>query len=305
MFKKLFSWRKKRAPRRVAYLELSTICNAHCRFCTYDLLKESGRKGIVMGEDVFQASLDTAIALGYGKVSFTPTAGELLAHSKWAEFVSTALRKSEISSVYFYTNAILLNEANIDKILNLPHFEKLDSIHISVGGTDVAMYRHMYGVDKFEEVVQNINNLCAALSKSNSNLKIACEIRATKNANINLDQAAKLFNSVSYAHFSIGSLKSYDSLDGLFAEDDFEYLPVVPKKGVCHRLEDIRFAPDGFVWACGCVVSERPNDFSLRLGKLEEGAVRLEELRLELLGRWNAGDIPTACRPCGLYKEVK
>lgn len=62
-------------------------------------------------------------------------------HKKWSEYVQYVLSDARSESVYFYSNAILLDEETVDKIVSLGNPEKISAIFFSVGG-----------VDKFETV---------------------------------------------------------------------------------------------------------------------------------------------------------
>ncbi|MDD3466655.1 MAG: radical SAM protein, partial [Campylobacterales bacterium] len=152
------------------------MCNAKCIFCPYPQIYKQKDLGY-MSEEVFYKSLEKAYELGYKKLNFTPTTGELLLHEKWNEFIQATLNDDGTESVYFYSNAILLDHDAVNKIMSLKNIQKTSAIFFSIGGVDKDSYELMYGVNKFDAVCANINALCERLKKAGLELKINCELR--------------------------------------------------------------------------------------------------------------------------------
>ncbi|MBI3545213.1 MAG: radical SAM protein [Gammaproteobacteria bacterium] len=299
--------KKSQTFRNVAYIELSNVCNAKCIFCPYPQIAASDKNMQNMDDATFAASLQKAVDLGYSRLGFTPTTGELFANKHWAEHIASALRHDKIKSLYYYSNAILLTDDNIEKILALPNRHKIEKFCFSVGGSDAATYKKMFAVDKFEVVQRNINALCAKLKAAGSDLKINCELRLAKTDKTNKSKAQKTFNRAGYAHFHPNIVKVFDPLGGLIHESDLDYLPEISHKpDPCYRLNDIRFDANGKVWMCGCVVSERPGESSLQIGSLTDSREDLEKKRQAVFAQWRGQEkIPSACQPCRLYKAAK
>jgi len=303
----LSSKNKKAQPsRNVAYIELSNVCNAKCIFCPYPQIAESDKNLQNMSDETFAASLEKVVELGYSRLGFTPTTGELFANKRWAEHIATALRHEKIKSLYYYSNAILLTDQNIEKILALPNPRKIEKFCFSVGGIDAATYKKMFAVDKFEVVKRNINSLCEKLKKAGSNLKINCELRLPKHDKTTKRKAEKTFNKAGYANFHANIVRVFDPIGGLIDERDLDYLPEITDKPTpCYRLNDIRFDANGNVWMCGCVVSERPGESSLMIGSLADTSEHIEQQRQAIFANWRTGKIPSTCQPCRLYKASK
>ena len=298
--------KKLHASRNVAYIELSNVCNAKCIFCPYPLIAESDKTLQNMSDAIFADSLKKIVELGYARLGFTPTTGELFANKRWAEHITTALQHEKIKSLYYYSNAILLTDENIEKILALPHPEKIEKFCFSVGGNDAATYKKMFAVDKFDIVKRNINALCERLKKSGATLKINCELRLPKYDKTTKKTAEKTFNSAGYANFHVNIVRVFDPVGGLVKEDDLAYLPEITDKAVpCYRLNDIRFDANGNIWMCGCVVSERPGESSLLIGSLADSNEKIEKQQQTIFANWRAGKIPSTCQPCRLYKATK
>lgn len=295
--------KKPKPSRNVAFIELSNICNAKCIFCPYPQIAESDKTLQNMSAERFAASLKKAVELGYNRLAFTPTTGELFANKRWAEYIAAALQDEKINSLYFYSNAILLTDENIRKILSLPNVHKIEKLYFSVGGMDAETYKHMFGVDKFKVVARNINALCEKLKDAGSYLKVNCELRLPKNDKATKRAAEKTFNQAGYAHFYPNIVRVFDPIGGMIQEKDLAYLPEIPDKpSPCYRLNDIRFDANGNIWMCGCVVSERPGESSLLIGSLEDTNDYIQQKKQAVFANWRMGELPSACKPCRVYK---
>lgn len=293
------------SPRHVAYVELSSICNAACVFCSYPILAQDSDRLKQMSGSVFARTLELLLQLGYRQCSFTPTTGEVFANPQWPDFFAQALQNEKIESVYFYSNGILLTEKNIARILELPNLHKLAAVHLSVGGTDKATYHRMFGVDKFAAVQRNINALCKALADRQLTIKVCCEARIPKTIKLATTDIERTFNLAGYRHFRAEVLRFFDPLGGLVTDKELRYLPPVRDKSkLCYRLGDIRFDARGGIWMCGCVVSERPGDTSLRIGSTDDQAEDIMLRQTEIISRWRQGHLPTVCAGCRVYKPA-
>lgn len=298
--------KKPKPSRNVAFIELSNICNAKCIFCPYPQIAESDKTLQHMSPERFAASLKKAVELGYSRLGFTPTTGELFANKRWAEYIAVALRDEKIKSLYFYSNAILLTDENIRKILSLPNPQKIEKLYFSVGGMDAETYKRMFGVDKFKVVARNINALCEALKNAGSDLEVNCELRLPKNDQATKRAAEKTFNQSGYAHFYPNIVRVFDPIGGMIQEKDLAYLPEITDKiSPCYRLNDIRFDANGNIWMCGCVVSERPGESSLLIGSLEDTNDYIQQKKQDVFANWRMGELPSACKPCRVYKAAK
>lgn len=100
-------------------LELSNICNANCIFCPYIKIKETNKNFGVMNDKIFSKVLKIIEKEKYQKISFTPTTGEILINKDWDKFIRKTFDLKNIKRVLFYSNAILLNEINQEKLIRL------------------------------------------------------------------------------------------------------------------------------------------------------------------------------------------
>ena len=254
-----------------------------------------------MSDDVFYKSIETAYSLGYKKINFTPTTGELFLHKKWAEYLQYVINDSRSESVYFYSNAILLDEDAVNKILSLENTNKISAIFFSIGGVDRDSYRLMYGVDKFDTVCENISLLLKKLDTAGLNIKINCELRVPHDIKPDIGQISRKLNAVGYKNFNLDYIDRYDDIGGTIKSEHLKLLKQKDKTTPCYRLNDIRFDIYGDIWACGCVVTEQVGNSELAIGHIGENAKELKAKHFEIFEKWNI-NIPKICRDCRLYK---
>lgn len=296
----------------VYFIEPSSICNAACVFCHYPQLRDAGKPIQNIGEATFDKALDIVRAdcarrnVSKVGISLTPTTGDLLVNRRWGEFVQKALDLEFADWVDVVTNAILMKGDNIETIASLRHSDKLN-LCLSTGGVDRETYRTMFGVDRFETVRKNINELLAVLAARNVKMNVAINLRVPDGAAISDEDIRKVYNEASYpwAHYSV--------------LDTFKDVPAdVPGKAFLKRVEGLKkrdyvpcgmldsgalnFHADGNITACGCHYSQMLDDRSLDLGGVDTPLSALTARRSTLVRDWRERNvIPRVCQGCQHY----
>jgi len=140
-------------------LETTNICNAKCSFCSYDKSYEDGtpfdaRKKTVMSKEVHDHTVDLYNRSGGGLISYTALIGEPTVDKDFLEKINYSAKKKNITEIECYTNGILLDKFDINKIIT-SGLTKL-SISTALGSKDA--YKRLYGKDYFERVYRNIVN---------------------------------------------------------------------------------------------------------------------------------------------------
>lgn len=134
-------------------IESTNTCNLRCPFCATTFEKWGPLKRGFMDMELFKQIIDEGVRNGLYSVKLS-FRGEPLLHPQIAEFVRYA-REKGIMDVYFNTNAALLTEDVIDKLLDAGLFR----ISISVEGTKKEVYEKYRPGAKFEDVHNNIKAL--------------------------------------------------------------------------------------------------------------------------------------------------
>ena len=94
------------------------------------------------------------------------------------------------------------------------------------------------------------------------------------------------------------------------AEADMLYLHVGDPSSAIEFDESpeghhLRFDANGKIWMCGCVVSERPGESSLLIGSLVDTDDYIKQKKQAVFTNWRMGELPSACKPCRVYKAAK
>jgi len=280
-------------------IELSSICNANCVFCTYNEIKNSGRNLVRMDDGTFEKAKELMVAMRAKTVSLTPTFGETLVHKNWAKYLRDILDHSQTEYVVLYTNAIKMNEENVQKIIELSN-SHIFVLNISTGGIDRDTYKLMFGVDRFEKVRDNIQNLTHKLKKNNSSIRVGIEVRLPVHRKASVAEASAVYNPQRYKNVAIKLRDTFDPLHDLLVTDKLAYRKAYGRSySPCQLLNGVRCAADGGVWLCGCIPSEMPNDSSLRVGTLGEPAERLMANQNEIIRLWGESNVvPKPCQDC-------
>lgn len=287
--------------------ELTNICNARCIFCPYPDFLKTDKKFVRMDFESYDKALNTIEKLEYSLISFTPTTGDTLLHPDWDKMIAKAIKLDKIKQVIFYSNAILLDENCIENFIQLlkdDKEKKFFSIMFSVGGMDAETYKRIFQVNKFDVVVQNINAFQKRLLEENIVVGIYIKMRIPEKHVVDKSTAKNLFNKHDYPFTVIDDNKYFEVSEHMKTYDELKYTEnhIVPKKA-CTYLQKTRFAADGGIWADGCVLSELPNDSTLRLGALDDSWDEIESNRTKIVQDWEKKqEIPLPCKGCTIYK---
>jgi len=144
---------------RIFDLEASSRCNVRCRFCPRDLLPETG----LMSQPVYSRFLsqvtlgatDTLSFVGIGEPLLNPLLPSFLLQAKvWHPQVRT----------WVTTNGTLLDEPRLTALLE----SRLDTLDVSVNGTDAASYESVVRGASFERTLANIDRAVRVIEETHS-----------------------------------------------------------------------------------------------------------------------------------------
>jgi len=134
-------------------IESVSVCNLRCPFCaTTTKMWGQDKKGY-MDFSLFKKIIDISSENGLCAIKLS-LRGEPLLHPMLPEMVKYA-KKSDIMDVYFNTNAILLNENMIERLIDA----RLDRISISIEGYKKEFYKKYRVGAKFERLFENVVRL--------------------------------------------------------------------------------------------------------------------------------------------------
>jgi wyosine [tRNA(Phe)-imidazoG37] synthetase (radical SAM superfamily) len=287
--------------------ELTNICNAQCIFCPYPDMLRTEKKFMNMSDALLAQNIEKLKHFKNALISFTPTTGDTLLHPEWDNFIEKIMQTPSVRQATFFTNAIKLDETNQNKLVQLLKRDgngKMLQLYFSIGGLNAADYKTLYKVDRFELVVNQINAFLKLLKENNLTVGIHLHLKMLRAGDFEMGKAMALLNQPNYPFVYISHSHLYYSNDGYNRNAQIGYYKPteIEKKKACSYLYKTRFAADGSVWADGCVISEMPNDSSLKLGSAEDSWDAIENARTTLINQWEQeGIVPKPCIGCTVY----
>ncbi len=286
-------------------VETTNICNANCTFCGYRYMERPKK---VMPWEVYEKAVREFARAGGGSLNFTPTVGDPLVDKRLIEKIEFAATLPQITGTFLYTNGILLNRFDTDRLLR----SGLKRLAISTFIGDRDGYKRYYGKDKYNQVVRNI------IAVAERNRRLGSPVRITLHLRIEGDRAS-WYDTDTYHRLAgligeenIDYLEVYDAWGGLIKKEDVpegtelaRSLPVAEKmKSPCFELyRRVHVLADGKVGACVCVDLE---------GEIEIGDISKQSLdeiwRGDALAAyrrdWVQGRLPKVCQGCTRYQGV-
>mgnify|MGYP003629944636 CR=1 FL=1 len=287
-------------------IETTNICNANCSFCGYRYMD---RKKTVMGMDVYKRAIDEYAASGGGAVNFTPTVGDPLVDKQIVKKIQYARNYKNIKSIFFYTNAILLNRYDLEEFL-LSGITRL-AISTYIGSKEG--YEKFYGKDKYETVVKNILDISEKNQELGRPVHMTLHLRTSNNeSDWRVTEEYKKL-AMLIGETNITFLESYDAWSGLIKKEDLpsgcgleEPLPIEEKKhSPCFELyRRVHVLSDGNVGACICSDLES----EINIGNINDNTLdeiwKGEPIK-NYRKNWVKGKLPDVCVSCTRYMPVE
>ena len=286
-------------------MEITNICNANCTFCAYRYQK---KKKKVLNFNNYKRIIDEYSDLGGGPLGLTPTVGDPLVDPDILNKIEYARSKKNITSIFLYTNGILLNKFGYKNILD----SGLDRLAISTYVGSREGYIKYYQKDQYKNVIQNIKEISRIVKHENYKCKITLHLRVEsekswKNTE-DYKQVTKYINEE-----DISYLTSYDSWSGKITAADLPdgctiSKPLSSEKkikfGPCFELyRRLNVLEDLKVGACVCVDLESEiNVGSLETNNLNEiwNGKKIKQIR----SNWSKGSLPEVCKSCTRYDPI-
>jgi radical SAM protein with 4Fe4S-binding SPASM domain len=281
-------------------IEITNICNANCSFCAYKYMKRSKR--IISNED-FRYLVEAYDNYGGGELKFTPIVGDPLVDKNFIEKIKIARWYPNIRHMYTYTNLIGLSNFNVNDLI----LSGINKIDISTCLADKEMYKRLYGVDKYDEVMSNLIKLFETNLKYNNPVKINVLVRCDKPYDETKESSyyKKLVEDFSCMP---RLMENWDNWGGFIKEEDLpkgqKFRVVEDMSEPCSLLyRGVIILNNGDVGACWCRDFEGMliigNIFRNTLDEIWNG----EKLKM-LRDNWIKGAIPQVCKNCYQYSSL-
>ncbi len=291
-------------------IEISGICNLKCKFCAYS--KKNSPKE-VMSQELFEKTVNQAIALGYKRFELTPCTGDVFTDKNLFKKMLFLENSPGVEGYSFFTNLTLPDER---MILDLKELKKLKGMAISV-----------YGHDE-ESFITITKSNSRTYKRLLSNLKVILKHRGAFAFKLGVDFRSEykaLHKSISSelksilaelkkAGVSVNSTHGiYNNWGGLVSQEDVKGLDMIiipgdfnPKRGVCLRLlHSVQVTASGLVNACSC----RDVNNQLAIGDINHAP--LSEILhpsntryRKIIEDQESGYFRSVCKSCDFYKSI-
>lgn len=281
-------------------IEITNCCNANCSFCAYKYMQ---RPKYILSNEQFKVFLDKYVEYGGGELKFTPIVGDPLMDTHFIEKIKMARQTGVITHMYTYTNLIGLKNFDIKDLLT----SGIGKIDISTCFANKEMYQRLYGVDKYEEVMDNLRELAMMNKKLGIGVKINIFLRTDK-------PYEEMISSFYYKYFTevlgcnVRIMENWDNWTGFIKLEDLPkgqvFREIGDMKEPCHLLyKGLIILGNGDVGACWC----RDFEGTLIVGNIYQNS--LEEIwngeKLKTLrDNWVTGKIPEVCKNCYQYTSL-
>jgi hypothetical protein len=287
-------------------INLTNICNAKCIFCPYTYSKHE--KALLTELD-FQKGLELAKYLGYSIIDFTPVVGDIFIHPKWDYFLKKAINTNWIKYILFYSNLILLNKQNLEKLKPFLESGKIPILEFSLGGLDRNTYKFMFGVDKFNTVKNNLQDLVKYLYKTNLKIPIVLHLRFPKNYAPSRETILKTLNITLYKDYIIFARGKFENFGKKIKYQELEYLEKSQsKQKPCYRLQNVSLEADGSLFLCDCIgrynIEFDKTKSGLYIGHISMDKEEVKNNIFKIFQAWKKNIIPPACKQCNLYDSI-
>ncbi len=143
-------------------IEATSLCNLRCPFCASTFNEWGPEEKGFMDFGLFKKIINEGVSRNLFSIKLS-LRGEPLLHKQLVEMVDYA-KKAGIVDVYFNTNATLLNEDIVNRLIA----SKLDRISISFEGTKKDVYERYRVGARYEDVVKKIKMLRKLRDKQKS-----------------------------------------------------------------------------------------------------------------------------------------
>lgn len=288
----------------------TNICNAKCAFCAYPRAVENGTLETgVMTMPAFQKIISEWVKNGGREADFTPVVGDPLIDPTLVEKIKFA-QSAGISRISFTTNGILLNHHdNYKKLVEA----KVSAIHISIGATDEAQYKAIYGVDQYPKVISGLRNLLEYNRQNGEPVYVNIRFR-------NAQKPGEILNSTDFVKYikpflsprvEVNFTVDFDNWGGTIRQEELPGVMRLRKprpeiKIPCTSLFGFAVRHDGSVRLCGCRMKSSDLD-DLVVGNLNRQS--LEEISTSaktknIIEGFYRGERPETCKSCTLYTPI-
>jgi len=282
-------------------IENTNTCNANCQFCAYRYQKRTKR---FMSNELFKDSIHHFVRSGGGELLITPVVGDPLVDEDLINKIKFAKKMKEIKYIYLFTNLIALNKFNISDFL----LSGLDEINVSICIASREMYKRIFGVDKYNSVIKNLENLLIENQRLGDKVKVVVHVKPEKPYETTTSSPDYQHLSNLYGKELFHIDLEYDNWTGFITKDH------IPRKNKLKKISNMsepcqELYNGAIVFTNGDVGLCWRRDFEAKLviGNINQNS--LEDIwkgkkTRTIRENWLKNNIPDICRNCSAYERL-
>src|SRR5205823_2796771 len=153
-------------------IETTNICNAKCVFCANPVMQRQ-KQGLPM--DLFRKAVDELAATGATRLDFNVTIGDPLLDPKILERARYVRRYPQFDGLGFVTTLQWLHKFNLDEFFD----SGITWVSVSTSLSGRQSYLEFFGVDKYDQMLQNLETLLIETNKRGRPIDVYIGIKPT------------------------------------------------------------------------------------------------------------------------------
>lgn len=294
--------RSRRLGPLMLFFDVCNSCNARCVFCAHRNMRRP--RGVMPFAD-FGRYVKSFVAAGGDTVNLTPIVGDFFLDPHFMERLDFLVQEPGVQRIFVTTNGILMDAERIDRLLL---FGKRLSLYISLGGFDRETYCSIMGIDRFEQVKQQVEYLIrqkeTTKSRASLTIDLRCPIQSCR---------GEFWDRLTHAQDDgLVRLRPTECFDtwgdkvsrSALVQAGLEPCPTPYKRGACTLIFNWpTVMMNGKICACTC----RDLEGELIIGDLNQSTFRQiwnGNDRKQLIARQEQGDFPMVCKQCTFYRSI-
>lgn len=287
-------------------IEVASICNASCSFCSYPIL-EFPRK--IMPEKTFATALATARQAQIRELDFTPYLGEAFVDPQFIPRIRKSRQELAAVTMQITTNATLLTRFDLEAFLT----SGINRINISFGAWGREDYLKLYNIDAWDKVRAGVEGLLAAKQKLKSSVYIALWYRVLDASQVKtnpenmalLERFKDVIDEIEYVDVFHDILAiSGQQSEAIKVERQFDGAAL--KTRPCAHLGKLACSSVGQWFCCYCAASDcyKQEKSWFYLGSSDMTVAGLNGALAKKIEQWNSGQMSECCRTCPVYRPA-
>lgn len=283
-------------------VETTNFCAASCVFCPNSKAK---RHKSIMSMTLFQKICDEYASLGGGAFGISSMQSDLFSDSELLSRIQYLQKYKDM--IYLYATTYLVGASKLNDVEMEFLLRSFDYLQVSLGGTDKASYRRMYGINGYDAVRNQLLRIKKIVDQKDIDIKLALYFRTEHPEEIPTSDLIKELGST----FCTTEVRNeFFSWGGIISQADLpEGARLVVADNSLQQADcavasaTMSINVDGSVVGCGCV------DWNAKhvVGNVQVDSVKQvwqSKKALEFRRAFSTYNMPDLCKDCSLYISV-